>query len=551
MGGRIQNEDVKSEAELIALGADKTKLPHDTKIYVTALGINKTLDQAITDGDISGDSSPLTTKGDLYTRNATVDDRLPVGANGTILMADSAEPTGLKYIAPSLAVSGYYGVSFFNNSSAHTNNPAAFGTYNNASYASPVVEGNALAPTIANDLAMRIALLPAGTYIVRFNGAMQVTGNNSRTQGQYRIYDGISQSSPVSVVICGSTGLDDNNSFGVEGVFKYATDQTNINFKLQSLRATGTGDVFVYTPAQFTIEKIGNVQDGANRELSNLLSPTKINEDLIFGEDGAPNSSSINTSHSVTPSEQTGDLAIQTGDSLGGTANSGILNIETGEATQQSGDLNVLTGLAASTVGNINIKTADFGINGGSIAIETGSKSSNSGALILRTGASGANSGQIDILTGTGADNEQSGNINIITGDNPASFIDGPLSGSINIKTGNGTAYSTSGEILVETGGGAGGGTSGRIKLKTGPVPEPGGGEQSGNIELETGLAYTSPGDTSFRGSVIVNSKTFRLPRHDTAPTGAAYALVGGDMYYDTVTNKAYCWNGSSWNALW
>ena len=41
--------------------------------------------------------SPLTTKGDLYTFS-TVDARLPVGTNGQILSADSAETTGLKWI---------------------------------------------------------------------------------------------------------------------------------------------------------------------------------------------------------------------------------------------------------------------------------------------------------------------------------------------------------------------------------------------------------------------------------------------------------------------
>ncbi len=43
--------------------------------------------------------SPITTKGDLYTRNATTGDRLPVGANTFVLSADSAETTGLKWIA--------------------------------------------------------------------------------------------------------------------------------------------------------------------------------------------------------------------------------------------------------------------------------------------------------------------------------------------------------------------------------------------------------------------------------------------------------------------
>lgn len=44
----------------------------------------------------SGGSSPLTTKGDLYTYSTT-DARLAVGANGTTLVADSSQATGLKW----------------------------------------------------------------------------------------------------------------------------------------------------------------------------------------------------------------------------------------------------------------------------------------------------------------------------------------------------------------------------------------------------------------------------------------------------------------------
>lgn len=54
MAGTIQNEDVKSEAELISAGGAKAQLINDTKIYVTSGTINKTLDDAIADGDISG-----------------------------------------------------------------------------------------------------------------------------------------------------------------------------------------------------------------------------------------------------------------------------------------------------------------------------------------------------------------------------------------------------------------------------------------------------------------------------------------------------------------
>lgn len=50
-----------------------------------------------------GASSPLTTKGDVYTYS-TADDRLPVGGDGEVLTADSGEPTGLKWTAPAGSV---------------------------------------------------------------------------------------------------------------------------------------------------------------------------------------------------------------------------------------------------------------------------------------------------------------------------------------------------------------------------------------------------------------------------------------------------------------
>lgn len=47
----------------------------------------------------SADQTPLTTKGDLFTFT-TVDARLGIGANNTVLTADSAEATGMKWAAP-------------------------------------------------------------------------------------------------------------------------------------------------------------------------------------------------------------------------------------------------------------------------------------------------------------------------------------------------------------------------------------------------------------------------------------------------------------------
>jgi len=49
-----------------------------------------------------GGGSPLTTKGDVY-GFSTVDARIPIGANDTVLTADSTQALGLKWAAPAAA----------------------------------------------------------------------------------------------------------------------------------------------------------------------------------------------------------------------------------------------------------------------------------------------------------------------------------------------------------------------------------------------------------------------------------------------------------------
>lgn len=65
MAGKIQNEDIKSAAELVSAGGTAAQLPNDIKIYITALSLNKSLYQAIVDGDIGGGGTlvPTGTRG--------------------------------------------------------------------------------------------------------------------------------------------------------------------------------------------------------------------------------------------------------------------------------------------------------------------------------------------------------------------------------------------------------------------------------------------------------------------------------------------------------
>ena len=68
---------------------------------------------------IGGGASPLTTKGDLYTFSTT-DARLGVGSNNTVLTADSAEATGLKWAAPSAP--SFVGASVYKSASQSISN---------------------------------------------------------------------------------------------------------------------------------------------------------------------------------------------------------------------------------------------------------------------------------------------------------------------------------------------------------------------------------------------------------------------------------------------
>jgi hypothetical protein len=90
--GSLQNADFKTVEQLEAQGLTeeqaKAQMLHDTKVYVTTDGLNKLLSEAITDGDIGGGVTELTTDGDLLYYNSGLD-RLGIGLEGQILQVSS------------------------------------------------------------------------------------------------------------------------------------------------------------------------------------------------------------------------------------------------------------------------------------------------------------------------------------------------------------------------------------------------------------------------------------------------------------------------------
>jgi hypothetical protein len=91
----IQNAIVDARGDIIAATANDTP----ARLAVGANGTVLTADSAEATGLKWAAPDPLTTKGDLFTFSTT-EARLAVGANDTVLTADSTAATGLKWATP-------------------------------------------------------------------------------------------------------------------------------------------------------------------------------------------------------------------------------------------------------------------------------------------------------------------------------------------------------------------------------------------------------------------------------------------------------------------
>ena len=201
----------------------------------------------------TADVTPLTTKGDLFTFT-TVDARIGVGANGTVLTADSAEATGLKWAAPS---SGLTFISATTMSAVATQAVNPFSaTYENYLVLIQLNGGGNNATTkwqFRNSTTNRTTAYYAGAQMIGYNGttsnfnvnngsSVEMVGNVGGTQGGLIV---------INVTNVNNAGQPAITGTAVQGLYQYYfggirdSVETNDGFLITSSN-TMTGSIRVY-----------------------------------------------------------------------------------------------------------------------------------------------------------------------------------------------------------------------------------------------------------------------------------------------------------------
>jgi hypothetical protein len=269
-----------------------------------------------------------------------------------------------------------------------------------------------------------------------------------------------------------------------------SSQTSNLTFTLPS--TTGTNGQLIQTDGSGNLSFVSS--SGSNTTLSNLTSPTAINQDLIFNK-------LTPIVKSADASAATESVTLTTGVVTGAFA-SGTLNINTGNANSAGGTggaINILTGFGNLSSGNVSIKSNTASTGGsGTMAFESGNTTSNSpsGALTIKSGnttGTNAASGSIQMTTGTtqGAISGGSGLINIATG-----FTTNQVSGAVTVTSGSTSSTAGTGALTLSTGA-----STANSSANTGAITITSGNYTNASATAQSGLVTIKSGNTTGQGA--------------------------------------------------
>lgn len=229
----------------------------NTRIPIGSSGQHLTVVAGVPAWATASDQTPLTTKGDLL-GFSTLDARIPIGANGTLLTADSTESLGLKWAAPA----GGSGLTLidevaFTNAQTVNVNDVFSTTYRNYR-----IVMNSSGTPFGNDCGFKLRVSSTDTSADYTTRALQITGSVSSlldslgndeiwlgsngTTNQLSIfsYDITSPFTTTRTALIGANGYD-NVSRWHWGFHNAATSFTGFSL-LFTADTTGTVAIFGY-----------------------------------------------------------------------------------------------------------------------------------------------------------------------------------------------------------------------------------------------------------------------------------------------------------------